>query len=640
MKQKTKLLNWMPSGILALILAGSTSTALAQLTIATFDTDLSEQNGGLGGSVAPTTAWASTGNPGGSEYVTVPWGNKTGWQDSQINFNVGGNASSYLLLECDIKVDIANSQITDSGDYGGMGLYFNGWNGDQGWTWVGGGTIANTAGWQHFSGSVAVYAGHFDQVVVGLNVNQYGTAPHAGTCHYWLDNVKLTAVPVYVPPPTMQNPQPAPKHTGLTLLPATQSQWQRVMVYPATALGTAFGWYNSAHFPVSYSFTIADFPNLPNYGAQVFWVPNVSMEWGVGDTSIDWNMTNGMVLSISGNNTNPPTGWGVSMAAKTNLSGANCNLTITNYSYGQLPVGTWTVTFNNNTDFTITAPDSSVVSASLTAGEADYISGHANGSTAMTPYIGIQNNNLIGIGHPAVFSNIRIHNIITNGIPGTLEDNFNTGSLDTTNLWAKLTDNQADITVNSGLAWYLAWNMPNDNGYGPLQAASSISGSWVDFSPANSWIVVNGTNRTATITTANLQSKLGGTDVGFFRLVKRVFTKLQVLLPGETAAPNTPTGKTGTPTPVSLGAGGNEDVTVNAVDSNWNIVNASDTITLTSSDGMAILPLDMGLVGGTVTFSGLNAVAFSTVGSQTITATDTTNPGITANTSSSVTVGP
>jgi hypothetical protein len=636
MKRKTKLQKWIPSAVFALILAGSTSTALAQLDIATFDTDVSEI-GGTGGSVPPSSVtWASTGNPGGSAYIAIPWANNTGWQDDQISFNnSSGNAANYLLLECDVKVDIANSTLTDSGDYGGFGVYLNGWNGDQGWTWLGGGTIQNVAGWQHFSGSVAVYQGHFDQVVVGFNVNQYGTGVHAGPCKYWIDNVIFTPAPLNVPAPTLQNPMPAPKHTGLTLLPATTSQYQRVMVYPATTLGTGFGWYNSANFPVSYSFTIADFPNLPNYGAQVFWVPNNAMMWGVGDTSIDWNMTNGLVLSISANYNNPPTGWGVTFSAKTNLPGANPNLTITNFAYGSLPVGTWTVTFHNNTDFTITTPDPSVVvNGSLDAATANLVSGNAAGSTAMVPYFGIQNNNLICIGHPAVFNNITMNNVITNGVLGTLSDNFNNGSLDTTK-WTKLTDQGNDITVNSGLQWYVAWNMPNDVGYGPLQAAASPIGPWVDFSPASSWIVVNGTNRTATITTADMDSKLGGTSTGYFRLVKRTFTQLQVLLPGEQNAPNTPTGKTGTPDEVYLSQGGNEDVTVNAVDDNYNIVNSSDTIQLTcSTDPLSFMPNNAAMSGGTATFTDLNAVAFGTTGLQTITAADVT-PGSTIPTANS-----
>jgi hypothetical protein len=121
-------------------------------------------------------------------------------------------------------------------------------------------------------------------------------------------------------------------------------------------------------------------------------------------------------------------------------------------------------------------------------------------------------------------------------------------------------------------------------------------------------------------------------DKAFFRVVKYPFVKLQVLMPGETAAPNTPTGKTGTPDPQAAGVEFN--VTVNAVDSLWNVVPASDTVTITSSDGSATLPADAALVGGTKTF----AVTFNASGHFTVTATDVTDGTKTANTGSSTTV--
>ena len=46
------------------------------------------------------------------------------------------------------------------------------------------------------------------------------------------------------------------------------------------------------------------------------------------------------------------------------------------------------------------------------------------------------------------------------------------------------------------------------------------------------------------------------------------FTKLQLLMPGETAAPGTASGKTGSPSAQTAGTSFN--VTVNAVDANWN----------------------------------------------------------------------
>ena len=120
----------------------------------------------------------------------------------------------------------------------------------------------------------------------------------------------------------------------------------------------------------------------------------------------------------------------------------------------------------------------------------------------------------------------------------------------------------------------------------------------------------------------------------FFRLIKRTYSQLQVLLPGETNAPGTVSGKIGTPTPVN----NSTDVhfTVNACDSAWNIVNASgDFIHLTSStDPQFVGQGDAALANGTVQMIG----DFLTTGSQTVTVTDTSNTNITAGVSSPVTV--
>src|SRR5438094_4591635 len=111
------------------------------------------------------------------------------------------------------------------------------------------------------------------------------------------------------------------------------------------------------------------------------------------------------------------------------------------------------------------------------------------------------------------------------------------------------------------------------------------------------------------------------------------FAKLQVLVPGETAAPGTATGKTGAPT--TQGAGTAFNVAVNAVDSNWNLVSAvSDTVGLSSSDSNAILPANAGLVAGTKSFS----VTLKTLGSATVTASDITDNAKAANTSPPITV--
>src|SRR6266481_166865 len=105
------------------------------------------------------------------------------------------------------------------------------------------------------------------------------------------------------------------------------------------------------------------------------------------------------------------------------------------------------------------------------------------------------------------------------------------------------------------------------------------------------------------------------------------FAKLQLLLPGETAAPGTASGKTGTP--VAQTAGSPLLVTVNAVDANWNLINTNDTVAITSSDANASLPSNAALVAGTQSFS----VTLKTAGTRTLTASDVTHTSITANTS-------
>ena len=111
------------------------------------------------------------------------------------------------------------------------------------------------------------------------------------------------------------------------------------------------------------------------------------------------------------------------------------------------------------------------------------------------------------------------------------------------------------------------------------------------------------------------------------------FAKLQLLAPGETAAPGSSTGKTGSPTAQTAGTSFN--VTVNAVDANWNLVSsAGDTVGLTSSDSNASLPSNAALVGGSKSF----AVTFKTTGSQTLTATDLDDGSKPANSSPAITV--
>mgnify|MGYP001571542936 FL=1 len=162
-----------------------------------------------------------------------------------------------------------------------------------------------------------------------------------------------------------------------------------------------------------------------------------------------------------------------------------------------------------------------------------------------------------------------------------------------------------------------------------------------DTHPANAALVAGTVNFTVTFTTAGSStvtatnvtdgSKTANTSPSI-TVNAGAFTKMQVLVPGETAAPGTASGKTGTPS--NQASGSPFTVTVNAVDANWNLVSSTNTVGITSSDGGATLPANAALVTGTKDFT----VTLNTAGTQTVTATNITDGSKTANTSPSITV--
>jgi hypothetical protein len=96
-------------------------------------------------------------------------------------------------------------------------------------------------------------------------------------------------------------------------------------------------------------------------------------------------------------------------------------------------------------------------------------------------------------------------------------------------------------------------------------------------------------------------------------------SQLLVLLPGQSPAPGTAPGKTGTPYPQVAGTAFN--VTVNAVNAYFNLIStnsANPTMSISSSDPGAILPANQPLVNGTANF----IVTLKTTGFQTVTAMD------------------
>ena len=109
------------------------------------------------------------------------------------------------------------------------------------------------------------------------------------------------------------------------------------------------------------------------------------------------------------------------------------------------------------------------------------------------------------------------------------------------------------------------------------------------------------------------------------------FSRLQVLLPGESPAPGTSSGKTGAPRAQTAGVP--FQVTVRACDEQWNLVNTvTDAVQVLASDASATLPSPAQLVAGTRVYT----LTFNAGGNFTVYAHDQTDNTIPDGTSAIV----
>src|SRR5262249_19288159 len=104
-------------------------------------------------------------------------------------------------------------------------------------------------------------------------------------------------------------------------------------------------------------------------------------------------------------------------------------------------------------------------------------------------------------------------------------------------------------------------------------------------------------NQTLTVSDVTDGSKTSNTSPAI-TVNAGAFAKMQILAPGEPAAPGTATGKSGTATAQAAGSG--FTVTVNAVDGNWNVVNSApaNTISITTTDPNDTHPANNTLASG------------------------------------------
>jgi len=214
------------------------------------------------------------------------------------------------------------------------------------------------------------------------------------------------------------------------------------------------------------------------------------------------------------------------------------------------------------------------------------------------------------------------------GSVDALDDNFLADTSLDTNKWQVIAAYGPSIQLVPATpkpVYWVDWTLPA-SGFS-LESSASLTGPWKE--SATVPVAYAGVVKSLVTT-----SSLPGADGGYFRMVKRVASQLQVLLPGETNAPNTLTGKDGTPDPQTVG--NPIDLKINACDATWHIAPCSDTVAITSSDTSASPLPNATLANGTATISG--SFYFGSSGTWTITATDVTTNTVSAGTSSPITI--
>lgn len=648
MKQIFKSQKWLSSAAVGLALAGATVTTHAQTSWANpkaFDSAIGSWVtwNGWGLQSDSSAPWLTfdpyldaQDNPGsGSMRYDVPYvgasgeqimtfgtfSDRWGWDGGVIINCVG----AYKNVSLDLKVD-PNTAPTVNGDYGPLeiGLTTDGW----GQVYLTNYTLPlSVTSWTHLVVPI-------DQAKAGVEkangffIKMWSNGTFTNTFSFNIDNIWLEPMTNEPPPPpptlTLQKAVP-----GLNLIAAGSGQYDRQNI---RTINPDYSWVGKGSTPVTYSFTVASFPGTNNPGFEVhsYLIP-VPYDPAVGPGTIgngsaaDWDQTNCVFMDLQ-NRADGSAGW--TFRWKTNAipdgNGTYYSDPLAILDDANGPVGTWTLRFLNDTQVTMTSPSGQSTNFEFSS---DKLAGYVDSGGAALPlyyYVGAKPQQNANLGVSAVISHVKVQ-----GVASPIDHNFlNESALDTS-LWEVAANNAGGVQlVPANAVSWVHWTLP-DVGFALQTNSAATPTGWKEIGLPPIQLA---TGKQVLITA----SELPGAKAGFYRMIKRPFMKLQVLMPGETAAPDTASGKTGTPDAQTAGVP--FDIIVNAVDNSWHHITLApnDEIAITSDDAGALLPANATLVGGTHTFN----VTFGSSGSFTITATDVTDSNKTANTATATTVNP
>jgi len=434
-----------------------------------------------------------------------------GWEQMVItrSFDTPVAGSQHVSVSVNIKVDPV-SVLSAGGNYG----YFEFKRTDG--SALGGVNLTSTE-WTTVTFDIPPTEGDLTGIII-----QNGNGGFQGPIIYYLDNFVFTQKSGGTPPPTLAIA--ANRAPGLRLYasaPGQAYQRQNVVYLPSETIDNSLWWVNQ-NAPVSYSVTWAEFPNpatAAGFQGHIMLATDTT-----GSNTPDWNDANVILIEFQYVNTAGPDGQNgtaddvvrarARFLHKVNEPASNAMLYRTQANAAAGPVGvlgevwapsmlgTWTVTFKNNTEIDLTASDGTV--ASIVMPEANFPS-FEPATAGVSAHFGVQPNADTRIGLSAVISKIKI----TKGTTTVVDESFQSAALDTA-VWAiRAADAAGIFPAPADLAYFVSWNLP-DTGFS-LKAAPRVTGAWVDASPA----ILVGARRLVAVP----RSALPSAESGFFQLV-------------------------------------------------------------------------------------------------------------------------
>lgn len=436
-----------------------------------------------------------------------------GWEQMVITrtFPEPITGSDYVSVAVDVKVD-PSSVANSDGNYG----YFELKRSSDGSSM--GGVNLTSTDWATITFAIPATEGQLNGIII-----QNGSGSFQGPIIYYLDNFVFIKSATETTAPTLT--LTASTTPGLKLYashPTEGYQRQNVVYVPSEDLNNQLWWQNQPD-PLTYSITWADFPDKDLYaGFQGhLMLPTDS----AGTTSPDWTDANVVMLEFQYVNTPGPDGADgtpddvvlaqARLLHKVNEPNNNAMLYRTSANAADGPVGvlgqvraasmlgTWSISFRNNTEVTLTASDSSTAALVIPAEDAALYEPVSRGVTAS---FGVQPNSVNRIGLSAVISRIQI----VKGSTVVVDEYFHSPELNPDNWVVRAQEPGGVFPIPADVAYLVSWPLP-DTGF-TLRTGPSVTGPWTTpFTPR-----LVGVRQVVLVK----QSELPSPATGFFQLKK------------------------------------------------------------------------------------------------------------------------